>query len=93
MISLNPGSYEVYIDEREVHCSPKEFDILSLIIEQRGDVISRDSIIEKVWGANYVGVLDIRTVDQHVARLRQKLGRHGGAIQMVPTRGYKFRLK
>jgi len=57
-----------------VELSTKEFDVLKALIEERGKVLSREALLEKVWGIEESSDLDTRTVDQHIARLRDKLG-------------------
>ncbi|MGE5381585.1 MAG: response regulator [Methylocystaceae bacterium] len=87
-----PDKYEVYLGERKLDLTPKEFELLRLMASSRGKVFTREALLEKVWGYEYSG--DTRTVDVHVRHLRQKLGDDSAApsyIETVRGVGYKFR--
>ena len=72
-----------------VDLPPKEFDLLRFLIRNKGRVLSRDQILNKVWGYDYYG--GTRTVDVHVRRLRAKLGtEHDGLVGTVRNVGYRF---
>jgi DNA-binding response OmpR family regulator len=62
----------VTVEEREVQLAPKEFDLLWELLDHRGIVLTRDQLLERVWGYTFAG--DTRTVDVHVGQLRRKLG-------------------
>jgi two-component system alkaline phosphatase synthesis response regulator PhoP len=68
--------------------TPREFELLAFLASRPGRVSTRDELLRKVWGYDYVG--ETRTVDVHVRRLRQKLGRRSGLIETVTGSGYKF---
>jgi two-component system alkaline phosphatase synthesis response regulator PhoP len=85
-IALRRGAREVAVAGEQVDLRPKEFDLLAYLIENRGVVISRDLLLERVWGYDYAG--GTRTVDVHVAQLRRKLGRPA-LIRTVRGSGYK----
>jgi DNA-binding response OmpR family regulator len=68
--------------------TPKEFDLLCMLAEQPGRAYSREYLLQRIWGAEYVGF--DRTVDTHVVRLRKKLGRLGEYIVTVWGVGYKL---
>lgn len=70
-IEIDPASHTVKIREKAVVLNPKEFDLLALFIKNKGLVLSREQILEKVWGYDYAG--DTRTVDVHVRWLREKI--------------------
>jgi DNA-binding response OmpR family regulator len=70
-IEIDPASHTVKIRGKTVELNPKEFDLLTLFIKNKGLVLSREQILEKVWGYDYVG--DTRTVDVHVCWLREKI--------------------
>ena len=66
----------------------REFDLLAFLAHQPGRVFSREELLRKVWGYDYVG--ETRTVDVHVRRLRAKLGNQHGLIETVLGAGYKL---
>ncbi len=76
------------VDGRPLELTPKEFDLLALLLRNPGRAFSRDYLLEKVWGYEYSGV--DRTVDTHVLRLRKKLGPLGERIETVWSIGYRF---
>ena len=78
----------VYIDNKEVSITPKEFDLLKYFIENPNTAISREQILNKVWGYDYFG--DDRTVDTHIKLLRNNLGNYRDLIVTVRSIGYKF---
>ena len=73
---------------QNVVLTPKEFDILYLLVKERNRVLNRDFILKSVWGYEYFGTT--RTVDMHIANIRQKLEDFGGKIETVGGVGYKF---
>lgn len=80
------GGREVSVDGKPVELRSKEFDLLAYLIENRGLVVSRDQILDRVWGMDFPG--GTRTVDVHVAQLRAKLGRPD-LIRTMRGSGYK----
>jgi len=82
--------HEVRAGGRPVRLAPKEFLVLRLLLEADGKVLSRERLLADVWGHEPGLDLDTRTVDQHVARLRRKLGAQGRLIATVPNFGYKL---
>ena len=66
-----PEKYEVFLGEDKLELTPKEFELLSLMVSHQGKVFTREALLEKVWGYEYSG--DTRTVDVHIRHLRQKL--------------------
>jgi DNA-binding response OmpR family regulator len=85
-VTLNRDAREVTVDGRPVDLTTKEFDLLATLLENPGIVISRDQLLDRVWGMTYPG--GTRTVDVHVAQLRRKLGRPD-LIRTVRGAGYK----
>ena len=71
-VSIDRGRHEVMVAGQEVQLAPKEFDLLWALLEERGNVLTRDQLLERVWGYTFAG--DTRTVDVHVRQLRRKLG-------------------
>lgn len=87
-ININELSHEVEIDNNEIYLSPKEFDLLLYFVKNKGIVLSRNKILDKVWGMDYYG--DVRTVDTHIKRLREKLGEKACLISTIRGSGYKL---
>jgi DNA-binding response OmpR family regulator len=85
-ISLNRGTHDVTIGGRSVELTAKEFDLLAYFLANPGAVLSRDVLLDRVWGVSYPG--GTRTVDVHVAQLRRKLGRPE-LIRTLRGSGYK----
>jgi len=74
--------------ERVIDCTATEFKLLAILMERQGRVQERDRLLTDVWG--YDSVIDTRTVDTHMRRLRDKLGPHGSYIETI--RGFGYRL-
>jgi DNA-binding response OmpR family regulator len=87
-LKLNLLSRQVYVDNNEISLSPTEYDLLAFLIKNKGIVLSRNSLLDNVWGYSYDG--DIRTVDTHIKRLREKLNEKSKFICTVRGTGYRF---
>jgi DNA-binding response OmpR family regulator len=83
---INSGRREVKVGDVEIQLAPKEFDLLWELLDHRGLVLTRDQLLERVWGYTFAG--DTRTVDVHVRQLRRKLG-EASPIVTVWGVGYK----
>ncbi|MFL5980376.1 MAG: response regulator transcription factor [Gaiellaceae bacterium] len=83
---VDSGRREVFVGEEEIQLAPKEFDLLWELLDHRGLVLTRDQLLERVWGYTFAG--DTRTVDVHVRQLRRKLG-DASPIVTVWGVGYK----
>ncbi len=83
---VDAGRREVRVGEEEIQLAPKEFDLLWELLDHRGLVLTRDQLLERVWGYTFAG--DTRTVDVHVRQLRRKLG-EASPIVTVWGVGYK----
>jgi DNA-binding response OmpR family regulator len=83
---IDSGSREVKVGDEEIQLAPKEFDLLWELLDHRGLVLTRDQLLERVWGYTFAG--DTRTVDVHVRQLRRKLG-DASPIVTVWGVGYK----
>ena len=83
---VDAGRREVHVGEREIQLAPKEFDLLWELLDHRGLVLTRDQLLERVWGYTFAG--DTRTVDVHVRQLRRKL-EDASPIVTVWGVGYK----
>jgi len=90
-MSIDAERHEVTVKGKAVRLAPKEFALLLLLVEADGKVLSRDRLLELIWGHDKSMDIDTRTVDQHVARLRRKLGPAGERITTVPNFGYQVR--
>ena len=87
-LRLDPRRREVTVGERVVELRAREFDLLSALARDPGVVLSRESLLEDVWGTDFPG--ETRTVDVHVSELRRKLGTDGPAIESVRGIGYRL---
>ena len=83
---VNNAKHEVSIDGKSVELTYKEYELLSLFIANKEIVLTRDTIMNQVWGTDYEG--ESRTVDMHVKTLRQKLGEYGSRIKTIRNVGY-----
>jgi len=86
-LRIDPGARQVTIEGRAVDLTAVEFDLLYALAENRGRVLSRQQLLEKVWGGEYFG--DMRVVDVHLGHIRQKLG---DAALVTTVRGVGYRL-
>jgi two-component system alkaline phosphatase synthesis response regulator PhoP len=84
---MDEGARTVRVDENPIELTAIEFDLLRALVENRGRVLSREQLLEKVWGADYFG--EQRVVDVHLGHVRQKLGRDE-LIVTVRGVGYRF---
>jgi DNA-binding response OmpR family regulator len=85
-LTVDAGRREARVGEQEIQLAPKEFDLLWELLDHRGLVLTRDQLLERVWGYTFAG--DTRTVDVHVRQLRRKLG-DASPIVTVWGVGYK----
>ena len=87
-LRIEPRRREVFVGERGVELRAREFDLLAALARDPGAVLSRGSLLEDVWGTDFVG--ETRTVDVHVSELRKKLGPDGPTIESVRGVGYRL---
>ncbi len=87
-IVLDIPRHRVTVDKKEAMLSPMEFKLLSILMERKGRVQSREQLLTDVWG--YSAEVTTRTIDTHIKLLRQKLGKAGDLIQTVRSVGYKI---
>jgi len=90
-LMIHPGQRTVLLDGEAVRLTPKEFDLLALLASHPGKAFPRERLLQRIWGHDYWG--DERTIDVHVTRLREKLGKNSGARDYISTVwgiGYKF---
>ncbi len=90
-LEVNPIRREVLLDERPLSIKPKEYELLQYLAIHRGQVLTRETILEKVWGWDFIG--DSRTVDVHIRWLREKIEKDPAAPTRIVTvrgAGYRF---
>ena len=87
-LTVNPVSYESYIDGRKLSLTPKEFELLLCFIKNKGVVLTREQLLNEVWGYDFYG--DSRTVDTHIKMLRNNLGEYRELIKTVWGVGYRY---
>lgn len=87
-LRIDNRARKVFVEGEQVELTPNEFGLLLYFADNSGIALSREQILDHVWGYDYFG--DLRTVDTHVKRLRQKLGALGGMIRTVRGVGYRF---
>ena len=89
-VTLDPARHRVAVGEASVDLTPKEFDLLHALMAAPGRVLSREHLLNHVWGYARAEAIESRTVDVHVRRLRAKLGDAGRRIATVKSIGYRF---
>ena len=90
-VRVDLDQHRVHVRGAEVHLRRKEFDLLSLLVENAGRVLTRDVLIDRVWGHDYIG--DTKTLDVHVKRLRSRIERDPSNPALITTVrgvGYRF---
>lgn len=88
-ITLDPSQHRVAVNKKEIILTATEFKLLEYFLRSQGRILTRDILLDKVWG--YDVAVTTRTIDTHVKRLREKLGKSGDVIETV--RGVGYRLK
>lgn len=86
--SLDKNALKLHLDGQEIELTATEFKLLLSLIEAPGVTCERGTLLKKVWG--YSDMIQTRTLDTHIKRLREKLGTHGGSIETVRGVGYRF---
>ena len=90
-VALDPDAHRVTVDDREIALPLKEFEVLLLLLANAGRVLTRETLIDRVWGSDYVG--DTKTLDVHIKRLRSKIEDDPTAPERIVTirgLGYKY---
>ncbi|WP_163192698.1 response regulator transcription factor [Clostridium thermarum] len=90
-LTINELSHEVRINDEEVVLSPKEYELLLYLVKNAGIALTRNQILDSVWGVDYYG--DARTVDTNIKRLREKLKEKAYLITTIRGSGYRFEVK
>ncbi len=88
ILEIDPAGHKVYVREKEVILNNKEFQLLEFLVNNKSIVLSREKILDRIWGYDYDG--DIRTIDTHVKMLRASLGEAGNYIKTIRGIGYSF---
>jgi len=88
-LEIDKISHTVKINDEEVFFPKKEFQLLHFLLSNRGRVLSRDILLNEIWGDN-IYVVD-RTIDVHIAKVREKLGEYAGYIDTIKGLGYRFK--
>ena len=87
-ILIDKTAHQVFVDEKPIEFSFKEFELIDYLIENKGIALTREKILNAVWNFDYYG--DARTVDTHIKKVRAKLGKKGDYIKTLWGFGYKF---
>jgi two-component system phosphate regulon response regulator PhoB len=91
-LAVDLPRHQVTVRGKDIELTAMEFKLLVLLMERKGRVQSRETLLSDVWGMNSVDVFT-RTVDTHIKRLREKLGKAGKNIETVTGVGYRFRME
>jgi DNA-binding response OmpR family regulator len=87
-VSINLDAHQVMVDELLIEMTPKEYDLLKYLIENKGIVLSREVILNKVWGYDFYG--ELRVVDSHIKKVRKKISPYNDGIKTVVKVGYRM---
>ena len=90
-IKIDVNNYEAFLGTKKTDLTAMEFKLLLNLLSNKGQVQTREHLLEKVWGAS--GDISTRTIDTHIKRLRQKLGKYGDNIETIRSVGYRFKDK
>lgn len=88
-IYLNKTNFEARLDGKRFDLTTTEFKLLSLMLERRGRTLTRETLLSDVWGYQNAAI-DTRTVDTHMRRLREKLGKYSRRLETIRGEGYRF---
>ena len=87
-LTIDPAGRSVSVDGKKIDLTPKEYDLLFYLVENRNIALSRDKLLQDVWGYDFFG--DDRTIDTHIKNLRNNLGPYRDMIVTLRGVGYKF---
>ena len=87
-IKMNVEKHKVYVDDQEIELTFKEYELLKVLMKNAGNVMTREILMDRVWGTSYEG--ESRTLDMHIKTLRKKLGATGEYIKTVRNVGYRL---
>ena len=85
---IDDKAHDVYVDNKKIYLTPKEYDLLKYLISNNNIALSREQLLTNVWGYDFYG--DDRTIDTHIKTLRKNIGKYGDFIKTVRGIGYKF---
>ena len=91
MLEIDPVAHKVFVQKEEIILNNKEFQLLEFLVNNQNIVLSREKILDRIWGYDYEG--DIRTIDTHVKMLRANLKEAGSYIKTVRGVGYSFEVE
>ncbi len=90
-LKINYLGHSVFIDDKEIKLTPKEYELLCYFVQNKGIALSRESLLSKIWGYDFFG--EDRTIDTHIKMLRNNLGEYRNLITTVRGMGYKYEEK
>lgn len=90
-LEIDVNAHEVFVDSKNIYLTPKEYDLLMYLIENKNIALSRENLLANIWGYDFYG--DDRTVDTHIKTLRNNLGKYRDFIVTIRKVGYKFEYK
>ena len=90
-LKINYLGHSVFINNKEIKITPKEYELLCYFVQNKGIALSRETLLSKIWGYDFFG--DDRTVDTHIKMLRNSLGKYRDLIKTVRGMGYKYEEK
>ena len=88
-LTIDSENYEAFLDGEKLQLTLKEFEVLRLLTSMPGKVLTRDYLLDRVWGSNFFG--EVRTVDVHIRHIRMKLGDEKYLIETVRGVGYRMK--
>ena len=91
MLEIDPVAHKVFVQKEEIILNNKEFQLLEFLVNNQNIVLSREKILDRIWGYDYEG--DIRTIDTHVKMLRANLKEAGSYIKTIRGIGYSFEVE
>ncbi|MCI5805840.1 MAG: response regulator transcription factor [Clostridium sp.] len=91
MLEIDPVAHKVFVQKEEIILNNKEFQLLEFLVSNQNIVLSREKILDRIWGYDYEG--DIRTIDTHVKMLRANLKEAGSYIKTIRGVGYSFEVE
>lgn len=90
-LKVDDTAHMVTIDDKQINLTPKEYELLLFFIKNKNIALSREQLLNKIWGYDFFG--DDRTIDTHIKMLRNNLGKYRDLIVTVRAVGYKFEIK